>query len=71
MIVWNNLKNNNLLSQEFRKMIKKFSLLENYKITLQLLTLGVVAAANKGKSPPHDMMRLSASCEIMWVTLTT
>ena len=32
---------------------------------------GEVAAARSGRSPPHDVTRMSASWEIMWVTLTT
>ena len=36
-----------------------------------MLTLGEVAAASSGRSPPHAVTRLSASWEIMWVTFTT
>ena len=33
--------------------------------------MGEVDAANKGSNPPQEVIRLSASCDIMWVTLTT
>lgn len=36
-----------------------------------MLTFGEVAAARRGSNPPQDVMRLSASWEIMCVTLTT
>ena len=38
---------------------------------LCLLTFGEVAAARSGRSPPHAVTRLSASCDIICVTFTT
>jgi len=35
------------------------------------LTLDEVAAASSGRSPPHEVMRLSANWDIMCVTFTT